>query len=152
MWTGAKARRVSVCLFAGIALSCLFILSDFDRRALAASEKPAEADSNKLAVLNLYGRVVGSVDKAGNVYNRYGKLLGSVDSGGTIFNVSKIPVGKIGPNGKLFNQAETYLGLVDADGNVFNVSGRKVGSVSPGGDIILTGAAARLLLHRSGKH
>jgi len=142
--------KLYICLMVGLVfISTVIMITDYNRKIFAQTEKAAEKDESKLNVINIHGREIGSVDTDGNVFNRYGKLIGSVDmEKGTIFNVSKIVIGKIDPNGKVFNQSDTVLGSVDTDGNVFNVSGRKVGIVNAGGNLIFIGGAARLLLLR----
>jgi hypothetical protein len=123
----------------------LFIVPDLTILAFAQENKavqPAEPEGN---ILNLYGRVLGSVNIEGNVSNRYGRNIGSVDSNGVILNVSKIVIGQVTPDGKVLNQAGTVMGSVNSDGAIYNVSGRKVGEVKDLEDINLIGGAARLL-------
>ena len=74
--------------------------------------------------------------------------MGRVDSDGNVYNVSDIFIGKVGSNGDLFNQEGVFIGYVRSDGSVYNVSDIKIGSVQSGGNLILSGAAARIIFFR----
>ena len=146
---GRNYRHKRVFTWVIMSLAAGFPLLFMDghiNEVFAQEEKRPEKEDSTWDVLNLYGRVVGSVDTEGNVSNLYGRSVGSVDDTGIVFNVSKIVIGKIEPDGTVLNQIGTVLGAVEADGDVFNRSGRKIGSVQAEEKLIHIGGAARLLL------
>ena len=137
-----RAEPRFISFFANLFLACFLLAQES-----AAPEQNQEVRPQG-NVLNLYGAPVGAVDENGNVFNAYGSKLGRVDSDGNVYNVSDIFIGKVGSNGDLFNQEGVFIGYVRADGSVYNVSDIKIGSVQSGGNLILTGAAARIIFFR----
>jgi hypothetical protein len=136
---------VYVLVTATLAFSGPIFTGDVTSRAFAGDIKdtqPAEPEGN---IYNLYGRVMGSVDKEGNVTNAYGRTIGWVNSDGVIINVSKIFIGQVTADGHIQNQSGTVLGSVNSSGDILNVSARKVGEVKDIENIKLIGGAARLL-------
>jgi 5-fold beta-flower protein len=137
-----RAEPRFIFFSANLLLACLLLAQE-----LAASEQNRQVRPQG-NVLNLYGAPVGAVDENGNVFNAYRSKLGRVDSDGNVYNVSEIFIGKVGSNGDLFNQEGVFIGYVRADGSVYNVSDIKIGSVQTGGNLILSGAAARIIFFR----
>ena len=138
---------VSLCVGMGILwVFTLFLTAGFEGEACARSKKTKGEEVPKADILNLHGKVIGSVDKNGTVFNRYGRSVGTVDSAGTVYNVNKTAIGNVDADGKILNQSGMTLGTVDENGDVFNRNGRKVGSVKAAGNTLLSGGAARLLL------
>jgi hypothetical protein len=115
------------------------------------SEPPAQDETLRGKVFNLYGREMGKVDLQGKIVNAYGSSLGSVDSSGIIFNISNIVVGKVSDDGIISNQSGTVLGSVNEKGEIFNVSGIKLGEVRGESDIHKIGASGRLIFFRKSK-